>query len=94
MKNEPEMKLTKESEYRIFSLGSREHMLESHGVFEGYVNIGMDEVGMILTLNDENGDMSNKKRIVPLHSILAIDILNAKPHDEKEEDKEIPHYVG
>ena len=94
MKNEPDMKLTKGSEYRIFSLGSREHMLESHGVFEGYVSIGMDEIGMILTLNNENGDMSNKKRIVPLHSILAIDIHNEKPHDEIEEDNEIPHYVG
>jgi len=94
MKNEPNMKLTKGSEYRIFSLGSREHMLESHGVFEGYVNIGMDEVGMILTLNNKNEDMSNKKRIVPLHSILAIDIHNEKPLDEIEEDNEIPHYVG
>ena len=94
MKNEPEMKLTRGSEYRIYSLGSREHMLESQGVFEGYVSIWIDEVGMILKLNNKNGDMSQKKRIVPLHGILAIDILEAKPHDKKDDDQEIPHYVG
>jgi len=94
MNKEPEMKLTKGSKYRIFSLGSRDHMLESQGVFEGYVSIGIDEVGMILTLNNENGDMSEKKRIVPLHGILAIDILDAKPHDIKDDDQEMPHYVG
>jgi len=94
MNKEPEMKLTKGSEYRIFSLGSRDHMLESQGVFEGYVSIGIDEIGMILTLNNENGDMSEKKRILPLHGILAIDILDAKPHDIKDDDQEMPHYVG
>jgi hypothetical protein len=94
MNKEPEMKLTKGSKYRIFSLGSRDHMLESQGVFEGYVSIGIDEVGMILTLNNENGDMSEKKRIVPLHGILAIDILDEKPHDIKDDDQEMPHYVG
>jgi len=94
MKKEPEMKLTEGSEYRIYSLGSRDHMLESQGVFEGYVSIGIDEIGMILTLNNENGDMSQKKRIIPLHGILAIDILDAKPHDVKDDDHEIPHYVG
>lgn len=94
MNKEPDMKLTKGSKYRIFSLGSRERMLESQGVFEGYVSIGIDEVGMILTLNNENGDMSEKKRIVPLHGILAIDILDEKPHDIKDDDQEMPHYVG
>ena len=94
MKKEPEMKLTEGSEYRIYSLGSRDHMLESQGVFEGYVSIGIDEIGMILKLNHENGDMSQKKRIIPLHGILAIDILDAKPHDVKDDDHEIPHYVG
>jgi len=49
---------------------------------------------MILTLNNENGDMSEKKRIVPLHGILAIDILDEKPHDIKDDDQEMPHYVG
>ena len=94
MKNEPEMKLTPGSEYRIFSLGSRDHMLKSQGVFEGYVSIGIDEVGMILTFNSENDEMSQKKRIIPLHGILAIDILDAKPHDGKDDDQEMPHYVG
>ena len=94
MDKKQEMKLTEGSEYRIFSLGSRDRMLESRGVFEGYISIGIDEIGMIITLNDENGEMSQKKRIVPLHGILAIDVLDAKPHDNTDDDQEIPHYVG
>ena len=69
-------------------------MLISQGVFEGYVAIGLDEVGMILKLHENSGDMSNKTRIVPLHTILAIDVIDAKPHDTKDDDHEIPHYVG
>lgn len=94
MEEKPELKLTKGSKYKIYSLGSREHMLESQGVFEGYVAIGLDEVGMILKLDESSGENTNKTRIVPLHTILAIDVIDAKPHDTTDDDHEIPHYVG
>jgi hypothetical protein len=38
--------------------------------------------------------MNNKIRIIPLHVILAIDILDAKPDDGSDDEKEMPHYVG
>jgi hypothetical protein len=33
-------------------------------------------------------------RIIPLHAVLAIDVLKAEPNDTEKEDTEIPHYVG
>jgi hypothetical protein len=39
--------------------------------------------------------MQGKIRIVPLHAILAIDILDAKADDKKIEDsKDTNHYYG
>jgi hypothetical protein len=38
--------------------------------------------------------MAGKIRIVPLHVILAIDVLEAKPNLKKDSDKETSHYVG
>jgi hypothetical protein len=92
MKGQPEMKLTQGSKYKIYSLGSREKMLESQGVFEGYIGVGLDEIGMIIKLQEPNKE--EMTRVIPLHAILAIDIINAKPHDKNDDDQEIPHYVG
>jgi hypothetical protein len=93
MKEKVNMELTNGSKYKIFSLGGKENILESEGYFEGYINVGVDEIGIILKLSEKHGDMENKIRIIPLHVILAIDVLDAKPnHDESE--KEMPHYVG
>jgi hypothetical protein len=38
--------------------------------------------------------LAEKTRIVPLHAVLAIDVLQVKQLDKKDEDREIPHYVG
>ena len=92
MKGQPEMKLTTGSEYKIYSLGNRDNMLETQGIFDGYISIGLDEIGMIIKLNEP--DKPDLTRIVPLHAILAIDIIDAKPHDKNDDDQEIPHYVG
>ena len=94
MSKKKEMEITVGSEYRIMSLGGKEHILESEGIFEGYATVGMDEVGLLMRLNKKHGEMKNKIRIIPLHVILAIDILDAKPDDGKEDDKEMPNYVG
>lgn len=94
MSNKPEVELTQGSEYKIFSLGARDRMVESIGIFEGYMTIGVEEVGLLMRLNDSEGDMAGKIRIVPLHAVLAIDVLQAKPNDAKKDDGEMPHYVG
>jgi len=33
-------------------------------------------------------------RIIPLPVILAIDMLEVKPNQKKDDDKETSHYVG
>jgi len=93
MKEKTNLELTIGSKYKIFSLGGKENILESEGYFEGYINIGVDEIGLLLKLSENHGNMFNKIRIIPLHVILAIDILDAKPNDNNEE-KEMPNYVG
>ena len=94
MSKKAEMEVTVGSEYKIMSLGGKENILESEGIFEGYATVGMDEIGLLMRLNEKHGDMTGKIRIVPLHVILAIDVLDAKPDNDSEDDKEMSHYVG
>ena len=94
MEDKNKLELTQGSKYKIFSLGGKENTLESEGFFEGYLNIGVDEIGLLLKLSENHGDMMNKIRIIPLHVILAIDILDAKPNNNKNDETEMPHYVG
>jgi hypothetical protein len=94
MKEKEHMELTKGSKYKIISLGGKENVLETEGYFEGYINVGVDEIGLLIKLNEKHEYMENKIRIIPLHVILAIDILDAKPNNDGDDEKEIPHYVG
>jgi hypothetical protein len=94
MRKKSEMEVTIGSEYKIISLGGKDNVLESEGIFEGYATVGMDEIGLLMRLNKKHGDMNGKIRIVPLHVILAIDVLDAKPDDDIDDDKEMSHYVG
>ncbi len=87
------LKLTEGSRYKIISIGSRENPLETDGVFKGFANLGIDEGALIMELTETHGEMNGIKRLVPLHAILAIDILDAKEHSKKE-DKETHHYYG
>ena len=60
----------------------------------GFMTIGIDEIGLIMKRDKDHGDMTGKIRIVPLHAILAIDLLDAKPNSKKDDNKEMPNYVG
>jgi hypothetical protein len=93
MQKKTELELTKGSEYKIYSLSSKNSTMESVGIFKGYTAIGSDEAGFLLELNhsDENKGIM---RIIPLHAVLAIDVIKAEPKDAEKEDTEIPHYVG
>jgi len=94
MDKEPKLEITEDSEYKIFSLGGKDTALETEGVFKGFVSIGVDEVGLLIELNDKHGDMAGKLRIIPLHMILALDVLEAKPNKQEDDSKETSHYVG
>ena len=94
MNKEKKMELTEGSVYKITSLGGREQLLETEGEFKGFISIGVDETGLLMQLNHSHGDFNGKIRIVPLHVILLIDVLDAKEDAKKDDDKGMSHYVG
>ncbi len=93
MKND-KMELTEGSEYRITSLGSRDKLIETEGVFKGFISVGVDGSGLLMELGKKHEEMEGKTRIVPLHAILLIDVFSAKENHNKEDDKGMSHYVG
>jgi hypothetical protein len=94
MSKKEDVKLTEGSRYRIISIGGRDIALETEGVFKGFATLGIDEGGLLMELSENHGDLQGKTRIVPLHAVLAIDILDAKKHDKKEDVKDTNHYYG
>ena len=93
MNDDKKMELTEGSEYKITSLGGRDSLIETQGVFKGFISIG-DETGLIMELNASHGSIAGKTRIVPLHVLLLIDVLAVKENDEKDDSREMSHYVG
>lgn len=93
-KGKDKTELTEGSEYKIYSIGGKDQFLETEGIFKGYMSIGIDETGLLIELNHKHSEMVGKTRIVPLHAILAIDVLNAIENEKKDDDGEIAHYVG
>ena len=94
MKDEKKMELTEGSIYKVTSLGARDVVLETEGAFKGFISIGVDETGLLMELNKSHGDLAGKIRIVPLHVILLIDVLESKKNEKKDEEKGMSHYVG
>ncbi len=88
------MELTEGSTYKIVTIGSRDKILETEGIFKGFISIGVDETGLLMELSKNHGNMAGKIRIVPLHVILLIDVLDAKENQSKDDSKGISHYVG
>jgi hypothetical protein len=94
MEEKNKVELTEGSIYKITSLGGREQLLETEGTFKGFISIGVDETGLLIELSSNHGDKSGKIRIVPLHVILLIDVLDAKENKDKDDFKGMSHYVG
>ncbi|MCD6461716.1 MAG: hypothetical protein J7L61_03130 [Thermoplasmata archaeon] len=86
-----EIKLVEGSVLRVLSLGTREEMLVSRGVFKGYTGIGSDE-GFCMGLREDDVEFI---RIIPTHMILAVDILEQAEEEGEEREEEIPaSYYG
>ncbi len=88
------MELTEGSEYKITSVGTKEKMIETEGVFKGFISVGVDGTGLLMELGNAHNEMKDKIRIVPLHAILLIDVLSAKENHDKDDEKGMSHYVG
>ena len=74
--------LTVGSRYSIKSLESRDKPLVSSGKFIGYTAIGHDE-GMAMELNESHGNEAGRVRIIPTHTIISIDIIEAAEKEDK-----------
>jgi len=95
MDRKEDWKLIEGSRYKIISIGGRDSSLETEGMFRGYATIGIEEAGLVIELSTEHKDSGEKLRIIPLHAILAIDVLDVKHHKGRDEDKEPSgHYYG
>ena len=94
MNEKKKMELTEGSVYKITSLGGRDVLLETEGTFKGFISIGVYETGLLMELDQSHGDMAGKIRIVPLHVILLIDVVDAKENQKKDDYKGMTHYVG
>jgi hypothetical protein len=83
MKDQPQrFVLSEGSTYLIQSIGKRDETLITEGRFLGYTRIGSDEAICI-----EMKGPGKKVRMIPVHMILAIDIISEVKPDEKKKAK-------
>lgn len=95
MNKKEDWKLIEGSRYKIISIGGRDSTLETEGLFRGYATIAIEEAGLVIQMSTGEPTQVEKLRIVPLHAILAIDVLDVKQHEGKSEEKEPSgHYYG
>lgn len=95
MDKKEDWKLIEGSRYKIISIGGRDSSLETEGIFRGYATIAIEEAGLVIQISPEDHEHTEKLRIIPLHAILAIDVLDIKQQEGRAEDKEPSgHYYG
>ncbi len=83
----PENPFVKGSVYRVTSLGTQQAPTTSEGEFLGFTQVGMGAEGLMLELGSSHGDDAGKKRVIPLHMLLHVDVLEqAKDEETPEED--------
>ena len=79
------LELTIGTKCRVYLQTENEKIGVSIGKFMGFINIGEDSA-LVLEMEEVEG----KYRIIPISSIVAIDVIELKKADEKKE--EIPSY--
>ncbi len=78
--------LTKGSRYRIESMETRDHTKVTEGIFRGYATIGPDDA-LVVELDESNPHSKGKLRLIPLHVILAVDVLEQVPGETPPPEK-------
>lgn len=83
-----EIVLSVGSRYRIQSMGTRDEMVVTHGVYRGQVTLG-DYTAVAIELDDSHKELAGKIRLIPSHMILALDMLSiVEEADEADEETE------
>jgi hypothetical protein len=88
---EKDFVLTKGSKYRVKSIESRDKPLVTHGTFKGYTVVGHDEA-IIMELDDSHKETAGRKRLIPNHMIVAIDVIEVA-EEKKEKDEPSRMYI-
>ncbi len=78
--------LTKGSRYRVESMETRERTKVTKGIFRGYATIGTDDA-IVVELDDSHQEMKGKLRLIPLHVILAVDVMEQVPGEAPKGEK-------
>jgi hypothetical protein len=81
--------LTKGSRYKIVSASSTEENVISEGVLQGFLTMG-EEPAVLLNIGDSK---SEKLRIIPVSTILYVDVLEQTEEKEKQEKGDV-NYIS
>ncbi|MCL6002198.1 MAG: hypothetical protein M1556_00920 [Candidatus Thermoplasmatota archaeon] len=73
--------LTKGSRYKIVSASSTEEDVISEGILQGFLTMG-EEPAILLNIGD---DKNEKLRVIPVSTILYIDVIIQTEENEKQE---------
>ena len=78
--------LTKGSRYRIESMETRDRTKVTHGVFRGYAAIGPDDA-LVVELDESHQELKGKLRLIPIHVVLTVDVLEQLPGEAPPPEK-------
>jgi hypothetical protein len=92
-KDETAIVMTPGSLYRIKSLESRDHPMETVGLFKGYAAIA-HETALVIELDKSHGDDKGRLRLIPANMIMAIDVLKAEKEAVEKEGESNAVYFG
>jgi uncharacterized membrane protein len=84
-----ERELTIDSKYIVYSVGSSKEVMQTSGTFVGYSYLSKEEGGICIKMDESHGSKKGMIRIIPMEAIIAIDIVEEKKVEKKEEEK---HY--
>jgi hypothetical protein len=85
--------LTQGSLYRIKSLESRDHPMETTGIFKGYAAVAHD-TALVIELDKSHGEDQGRLRLIPANMIMSIDVLRAEKEKEEKEGEANAVYFG
>ena len=81
------------SVYKIKSLESREHPMETVGVFKGYAAVAHD-TALVIELDKGHGEDKGQLRLIPANMIMSIDVVKAEAPKEEKEGETNAVYFG
>lgn len=83
--------LTPGSRYVVTSLGNRDRVMVSKGIFRGYTVVGNVD-GVCIELDGSHKGLGGKIRVLPSHMILSIDIIDAVRPKPQAPEENVGHY--